>query len=184
MKVIGIDPSLTCTALCFLDRNDVVTTEVINVKGRGQDVTNRIDRCCEIARRVVDAIETYNNVEGAVVFLEGYSYHSPGKQIFLGEFGGILRSHLLNGELTNTKVIEVPPTKLKKFATGKGNADKPKIASAVMKRWNMEFNTHDETDAYCLMKMGRIVCGQEFTPIAYQHAVCQELMLEYSGSLS
>lgn len=42
------------------------------------------------------------------------------------------------------------PTEIKKFATGKGNADKPKMVAAAQSRFGMQSNDDNEADAVCL----------------------------------
>ena len=52
-------------------------------------------------------------------------------------------------------VVEVPPSTLKKFVTGKGNAKKDQMMLAIYKRWGTEFDNNDAADAYALAQYGR-----------------------------
>ena len=61
------------------------------------------------------------------VFLEGYSYGSTGKVFHIAENTGVLK-YLMWDEELNFEII--PPTVIKKFATGKGNANKEKMYEA------------------------------------------------------
>jgi hypothetical protein len=65
----------------------------------------------------------YSGVE--YVGLEGMSYASAGMGNDIAEFHGVLKSRL-NHELLRSpeSLTVIPPMTLKKFATGKGNADK------------------------------------------------------------
>ncbi len=42
--------------------------------------------------------------------------------------------------------------KIKQFATGKGNADKEAVIAAVKEKWGHSAKTHDEADAYALLR--------------------------------
>ena len=69
------------------------------------------------------------------IVLEGYSMGSKGKVFNIGENTGILKYKLWK-ELSKTLVI-VPPTVAKKFATGKGNADKQQMYDAFVAQTNV-----------------------------------------------
>lgn len=139
MKIIGIDASLTSTGVAVID--GTIRTERIQSRKAGPD------RLIEIRDRV------YKIAEGAdIVVIEGYAYASGHSAHQMGELGGVIRVLLREMEL---KVLEVSPGQLKKFATGKGNADKMAIAVAVLKRWKKEFTCHDEADAFILAMIGQ-----------------------------
>jgi crossover junction endodeoxyribonuclease RuvC len=88
--------------------------------------------------------------------IEGYSLASPGRLalIRLGEIGGVIRLRLFEREIP---YVEIPPSSLKRFATGHGNATKEQMI-----RRAIELGAHlhgsdndDEADAYHLRRMGR-----------------------------
>lgn len=78
----------------------------------------------------------------------------PGHQI--GELGGVIRVMLTE---VGIKWIEVNPSLVKKFATGRGNAKKEEIAIAIYKRWGREFLSNDEADAFVLAVIGQALVG-------------------------
>lgn len=51
-------------------------------------------------------------------------------------------------------VVEVPPTSLKKFATGRGNADKGDVRLACYKHAGLEVRDDNQADAYWLRQIG------------------------------
>src|SRR5690606_30603766 len=72
------------------------------------------------------------------IYLEGYSYGSKGAAVTsICEFGGILRSYLLDTH--DAPLLEVAPTTLKKFCTGKGAGKKEMVIAHLMKRYDVEF---------------------------------------------
>jgi crossover junction endodeoxyribonuclease RuvC len=161
--VVGIDPSLTGTAVCVAGNNPERFSSV-----PAEGLRGRMLRFITLANTVVNAVPL-----NARVMLEDYSFGSRGDAVTnLAEYGGILRMKLL--EIT-PDVVEVTPSQLKKFATGKGNADKTAIAVAAFKRWGIEFATSDETDAFVLAQIGLCYSGQQEPDNAAQREVIETL---------
>lgn len=145
--IIAIDPSLTCTAVAFgHDAEPVV--QLWKPKTRGAE------RLAEFVR-LVGAIARNKQ---AVAYIEGYSFASHAGRERLGELGGVIRFTLHDWHVP---VVEVPPSTLKKFATGKGNASKAAMVSAVASRTGRTFDTDDQSDAFALWCLGRELHGLE-----------------------
>ena len=68
------------------------------------------------------------------VFLEDYAYAATGRVFHIAENAGILKY-----KLSKFKTHTIPPTVIKKFATGKGNASKHDMLDA----WKNEPGTFD-----------------------------------------
>lgn len=139
LKIVGIDASLTSTGVAVL--NGSLHTETIQSKKTGPE------RLVEIRERIREI------VAGAdLIVLEGYAFARPNQSHQIGELGGVLRVML--HEL-GMKWLEVAPSAVKKFATGKGNAKKEEVAVGVYKRWKKEFVSSDEADAFVLAMIGQ-----------------------------
>ena len=97
-----------------------------------------------------------------LVVIEGYSLASPGRLalIRLGEIGGVVRLRLFEREIS---YVEVPPSSLKRFAVGAGNATKePMLRRAIELGARLHGSTNDdEADAFHLRRMGRAAHGLE-----------------------
>ena len=155
-KVIGIDPSLTGTAAVIYYADGMHDAKRFPSKPLGKDVRNRNQRYLDIIRRL---FEFLGDEDPLVICVEGYSYGSIGQQNYLGEFGGLLRSDLCVYE--TAKIFEVAPGTLKKFITGKGNADKVAIVTKTLQQWDAGFSTDDEFDAYGLARIAACIAGLE-----------------------
>lgn len=96
-------------------------------------------------RRMLNAFEPNYAV------IEGYSYGSATGQFALGEVGGVARLALSGN---NIPYAVVPPTTLKKYVTGSGNANKIAMALQLNKDLNIALHDDNEVDALCLAAMG------------------------------
>lgn len=135
MRVLGVDPSLTATGIARPDGSCLI----LNTKLRG----------AERLAWLRDAVEIHV-LSADIIMLEGYAFARPNQAHQIGEWGGVLR--LLLHE-SGVPWVEVPPKKLKKFATGSGNAEKGHMLSAAIQRLGYTGHSNDEADALWLREM-------------------------------
>lgn len=150
--VVGIDPSLTGTAVCKYFEDGTVEVGSFGSRPTGDSITARVDRYLRLISRVIKFI----GHDPSLITIEGYSFGSRGRQNSLSEYGGILRADLCEYD---SPIWEVPPKTLKKFVTGSGNASKIKMVTATIGRWKVEYDTDDEYDAYGLARMAAAIHG-------------------------
>jgi crossover junction endodeoxyribonuclease RuvC len=157
--VVGIDPSLNGTAVCVLNNKLEHTCFRFTSEYVGTSMRERMARY----RSVIVAIDQHVRWDRVhAVYLESYSFASRGQSVIdLAELGGVLRQHLINTTegLGIAEPVELTPSTIKKFATGKGTADKIQMAVAIAKRWGVEFQTSDEYDAYAIARIGACIAG-------------------------
>lgn len=153
--IAGLDPSTKRIGWAGPD----ATTAAVSIQARaGADAPAR--RLHELARALELEIVRYPPRPELVV-LEGYSMGSPGRLslIRLGEIGGVIRCRLFE---LGIPYVEVSPSSLKRFATGKGNAKKPEMIARALELSGLEMND-DEADAWHLRRIGRTAYGLEKT---------------------
>jgi crossover junction endodeoxyribonuclease RuvC len=140
IDVLGIDASLTGTGLAIIAGDEVHTMRLDNnLRGVARLVYIR-----EYIKRYV--------TKAKLAVIEGYAFARAKQAHQIGELGGVLRVMVNEA---GTQLLEVPPTCVKKFATGQGNATKEKVAVGVYKHWGKEFKTNDEADAFVLAQIGK-----------------------------
>lgn len=141
MNLIGLDLSLTSTGFSLNGR-----TGVYKPKSKGPE------RLLEVSSFILTQCLTD---EVSCVIIEGYSFASRNSQAHsIGEMGGCVRMRLWENGIP---YIEVPPTSRAKFATGKGNAGKTEVISAISSKTGKIFSgsgADDECDAWVLEQMG------------------------------
>ena len=161
--VVGLDPSLTGTAVC------VAGSEPKRFTSKpAHGLFARIVRFVGLTEIVAQEIP-----KDALVMIEGYSFGSQGDAgRWLAEYGGILRARLIP---MSREVVEVAPLQLKKFATGKGKGDKDVVRAYVERYWGVIHETSDETDAFVLAQIGLCYSGQKEPDNEAQREVIETL---------
>ena len=140
INLLGLDLSLTSTGYAHNGNTGVIST---NEKG-----VQRLKTISETIKKIV----LENDVD--VVIVEGYSFASRSGQAFsIGELGGVVRLCLFE---LGVPFVEVPPTCRAKFATGKGNASKNEVISAISAKTGITWGNpgaDDKCDAWILEEM-------------------------------
>lgn len=151
-RYVGIDPS-TKTGLSIMYNKN---SEFYNghTEGLVEEITSDkekdIERFEDITLQILHQLEMDD-----VICIEGFSYGSKGQGVsFQYGLGWIIR-YMLHNE--GFKVIEVPPTSLKKFVTGKGNVKKENMVLPIYKHWGFENDSDNIRDAYVLSKMAEAI---------------------------
>ena len=144
--LIGVDYSITCPCLCLYDERKPFKFDncffyylsntkkyadkiLPNITGESfQEYVADTDRFDSISDWAINLC-----VGASDVAIEGYSYGSKGRVFHLAENMGIFKHKLYKAGVPLT-VIE--PSKSKKHATGKGNADKQAMYEAFSKDTN------------------------------------------------
>lgn len=161
--VVGVDLSLTGTGIAS-NRGWV---DLVGVKGL---------TVMPLVERLTALRELYGRVKAAVgvadlIVAEGPSLNDSGA-------GSVERNALwVNfvdwAILSGRDVAVVPPTNLKKYATGKGSAPKTQVIDAVARRFPQYGTKGNDNiaDAVVLMAMGMDHLGFPLTPMPATHRV-------------
>ena len=140
MNILGLDLSLTSTGFSTGGVTGIIVTP-----------TKGAERLSLISNNVVALVKEY---KVNVAIIEGYSFASRNSQAHsIGELGGCVRLRLWEN---NVPYVEVPPTSRAKFATGRGNASKHEVISAISAKTGKVFlgkGGNDECDAWVLEQM-------------------------------
>lgn len=158
MKVIGLDLSLASTGFAVY-YNGAIAVDRIRVPARPNDHA-QFRRIRLIASGVQDLVRGHGGTGDAdLVVVEGLAVASQTGQ-HLTRAG---MWHLVMEAIDARGIpwAQVPPTTLKKYATGKGNAGKDEVLAAVIRRFSdIEVRGNDEADALVLAAMGADWLGE------------------------
>ena len=160
--IVGIDYSLNSPAICMADDDfdfNKCTFHFLTSKKKqiGQfgknifgyehkDYRTPIERFSNISSWAMDIIHKYKQ-DTAKIFIEGYSFGSKGQAVFqIAENCGILKYRL---QMSPTLLYDtVVPSVVKKYASGKGNADKQLMYDS--------FTEHTKVDLIKMFDMGKL----------------------------
>lgn len=102
--------------------------------------------------RILDLVDQLTAGADLVV-IEGYSFGSKGRAVFdIAEMGGVVRFNLYEWKRA---YVEVPPSSLKMFATGKGNAKKIEVFGAAVRKLGLAEDDDNIADARWLLEMAK-----------------------------
>ena len=171
--LVGVDYSITCPCLCLFDErrefnfNNCFFYYLTNTKKFADKILPNITG--ESFQEYLQDVDRFDSISdwainlcigASDVSIEGYSFGSKGKVFNLAENMGIFKHKLYKAGIPVT-VIE--PSKAKKLATGKGNADKEAMYKAFCQETNsylvFTFNQRsltnpvtDIVDSYYILK--------------------------------
>jgi hypothetical protein len=144
--LIGIDYSITCPCLCLFDErkefkfNNCFFYYLTNTKKYADKISPNITG--ESFQEYIQDVDRFDTISqwavnlcigAADVGMEGYAYGAKGRVFNLAENMGLLKYKLYKHAIPVT-IIE--PAKVKKCATGKGNADKQVMYETFSKETN------------------------------------------------
>ena len=160
--IVGIDYSLNSPAICIAGDNfdfdkcsfHFLTSKKKNIGQFGKNIfgyeykeyNTPIERFTNISNWALDIIHKHKS-DTAKVFIEGYSFGSKGQAVFqIAENCGILKYKL---QMSPTMLYDtIVPSVVKKYASGKGNADKQLMYDS--------FKEHTKKDLLKMFDMGKL----------------------------
>lgn len=144
MNILAIDPSLTSTGYAY---GGIGSRAAV-----GTIVPRKMTGLFRLAYLRAEVEKLITLAWPDLVAYEGYAMSRFANRAFdLGELGGVLKSTVYAYRIP---LLIVPPSCLKLYATGRGNADKPMVMAEMAKRRGRLFASDDEADAYALWLMG------------------------------
>jgi len=179
--IAGIDYSLTSPAICIAEVRDenkikfedcrfhyIKQKKNQNSVGvfNGYDYpkySDEMERYENLAEWVIERIRWYNG-RVKCVYLEDYAFAATGRVFNIAENTGILKHRL---KKNNFKFKTIPPTVIKKYASGKGNANKELMYETFLKETKIDLQSQltpkstkiinpvsDIIDSYYIAKCG------------------------------
>jgi len=150
-RVIGLDLSLTATGVAY-PSGRVATWRS---KHRG------CERLLELRDDVLAAARRAD-----LVVMEGYAFGRPQQAHYLGELGGVVRLGLYE---VGTPFVVVPPSVLKGYACGRGNAPKDEVLVSAVRRLGYEGADNNQADALWLRAIALEALGAPVVELPEMH---------------
>lgn len=168
MKITGLDLSLTSTGVGEWEDGSRRSWHFGSVGKRTDTLDDRAERL-EIAKDEAVRAARGGHQQADLVLVEAHTFAAKGGSQH--DRSGLW--WLVVDDLIRTiPVVEVSPSSIKLFATGKGNASKDEVLLAVARRHpDLEFTTNDEADAITMVDMALARWSHDalgWDPTAYQ----------------
>jgi crossover junction endodeoxyribonuclease RuvC len=164
VSVMGLDLSLTGSGVVVLDgAGPPVVAETLSNKLRG------MERLGSLRDRIGALVSAWRP---ALICIEGYNRGAKNGREEAGELSGVVRLML---HRNGFKYVLASPGQVKKFATGKGVAEKSLMMMTVFKKWGFEPKTDDEADAMSLAKIAYALQGGQPVMTAYEMEVIEAI---------
>lgn len=146
MRILAVDPSLTGTGTCIGDAGPVVPY-VSTIKAPAK--LDSIQRLRYIRDIVADDCREAASHPVELVVMEGPAYTTQGSKGQAGhhERAGLWWMLRESYDLRDLPAVIIPPTSLKKYATGKGNASKDEVLIQAVRRLPIQLTNNNEADA-------------------------------------
>ncbi len=167
MISLGLDPSTNFGIAVVSTGKKVIFTEEVHFKK-----LTGFERINALVGRVLDVIEEY---KPDIITIEEMFVGHASSAIPIIQIGSFLRYFLWQESI---KYVDVPPTVLKKFVVGTGNAKKEQVMMKVLHHWGFESKTNNIADAVGIAMIGLLLLKEPFTKAQYE--TCAAIDFKYA----
>jgi len=158
IKVLGLDLS-TVTGYAMAEYTAGAPTP-ISTGEFGTISHKKINSWPRVNAIAADVMDVVARNQPDLVVIEGYGFGQMASIVTLAEIGSTIRFLLWQND---QPFMDVPPSSLKKFLTGHGNAKKEMMILHVFQQYGVTVKTNDEADAIALAMFGLCAAGVKFT---------------------
>ena len=145
MIIIGVDIGLAKLGICSISVSDKPFKKLDIKQMTTFRLNGKIEKQNRLPTFLLEYTETIARIirEADLIIIEK-PFGLRGYATVLFELFGIIK---FIGIINEIKFVEISPKTLKKFATGKGNAQKSSMVLKAYKEFKIEGNSEDEIDA-------------------------------------
>ncbi len=152
---VGLDLSLRETGIAILKNGKTLLTGTVKSKPEGDRPIDELERILgiveEIEVMISDAV--FDNVDMVVIENLAFGVRNATSLTQLAALNYFVREMC---QRNGWPFILVAPTTLKKFVTGKGNAEKSLMLLSVYRKWGQPLTNDNMADAFALAKIGEL----------------------------
>jgi Holliday junction resolvasome RuvABC endonuclease subunit len=148
---VGLDLSLTATGVAALDDTATPALQTNTIKSKGKKDDTLLARGARLRTLSHNIIAITGKAD--IVIVEQPAFSQTGGSHH--DRSGLWWLTVNKLQTAGIVVVEIPPTSLKKYITGKGNASKMEVVAKIIRLLpDTEVNNDNEADAIGLALMG------------------------------
>lgn len=154
MKIIGIDHSLNSTGVVALTKDKDISYTNYAITYKDKKTTNNLYFNLKRFDFTINKIkETFDSFHPDLVVIEGFAFGIKKTKSLteLGALGWMIR---MLAWKQNYSMLIVTPSQLKQFVGESGTCKKNLLMLKIWQKYQVEFKTDDEADAYGLARLG------------------------------
>jgi crossover junction endodeoxyribonuclease RuvC len=156
MISVGMDLSLTGTGIVTLENGLIKDKQLIKSKPNDGKPTSEVKRIYQIREQIPLPTDT----KDVLAVIEGVSFGIQ-KTTSVSQLSGLTYLVRTRLWLAGIPFVIVAPTTLKKYVTGRGNAQKDEMMLETYKRWHVSFEENNTCDAYGLAQIGMAILADQ-----------------------
>lgn len=166
MRVVGIDPSLTATGITIVTHDGIDVTTVKSSGKKDATLASRATRLDDLARRILDVAYDSGPIDLVVIEQPAYG-QTTGSHHDRSGLWWLVVDALHEARIP---IAEITPGGVKRFAAGKGNADKDTVLLNVARRWpDVPVVDNNQADSLILAAMGARHLGHPIDAMPVSH---------------
>lgn len=144
IRLLAIDPGSSNLGWAHMLDEHIVMCGTLKLSGNKPDTFTRLYYFINLQLDGIQASGSIIRMVPQFIILESFFTGKMRGTTVIPELRGVIK---LAAYQRNIEVVDVAPQTVKKFVTGKGNADKGMVRKAINEKYNMNTQTSDESDA-------------------------------------
>lgn len=170
--VAGLDLSLTAAGIAIINQSLPAPMHEYTVRTVGEGGSNsdtlmqRLDRISRTAEQILVEVDSCDDVALVAIESPAYAKTTGKSHDRSGLWWEVIRLLTLNG----TPVVEVTPSVVKVYGTGKGNSAKQKVLLDTVRRYTrVDISNDNEADAWLLACIAARLIGEPIDDLPKTH---------------
>lgn len=144
IRILAIDPGSKNLGWAHMLDEHIVMCGTLKLNGNHPDTYTRLYYFMNMQMDGIQASGSIIRMIPQYIILESFFTGNMRGTTVIPELRGVIK---LAAYQRNIEVIEIAPQTVKKYVTGKGNADKDMVRRNINERYNMSTSSEDEADS-------------------------------------
>lgn len=144
IRILAIDPGSKNLGWAHMLDEHIVMCGTLKLNGNHPDTYTRLYYFMNMQMDGIQASGSIIRMIPQYIILESFFTGNMRGTTVIPELRGVIK---LAAYQRNIEVVDIAPQTVKKYVTGKGNADKDMVRRNINERYNMSTSSEDEADS-------------------------------------